>query len=95
MKLHEIVIYIGICFAIGIALSDSPVGLAAYILEKFSTWTVKADIVKEDGGLNDSFTMSELLNNVMIYWVTNSITSSMRLYSEAFTAKTMNYKIDE
>ncbi len=38
--------------------------------------------------------MDELLDNVMIYWVTNSITTSMRLYSEAFSAKTLGYELD-
>ena len=67
---------------IGTALSDSPVGLAAYILEKFSTWVNPTYIDRPDGGLTEKFTMDELLTNVMIYWVTNSITSSQRFYKE-------------
>lgn len=78
----------------GVALSDSPIGLAAYILEKFSTWTRKSGRFDADGGLLDKFTMDELLDNVMIYWVTNSITSSMRLYSEALSSKTFGYQLD-
>ncbi|XP_038654859.1 epoxide hydrolase 1-like [Scyliorhinus canicula] len=66
----------------GCALNDSPVGLAAYILEKFSTWTSKDFRDLEDGGLTRKFTLDELLTNVMIYWVTGSITSSMRMYKE-------------
>ncbi|XP_025208982.1 juvenile hormone epoxide hydrolase 1-like [Melanaphis sacchari] len=65
----------------GVALNDSPVGLAAYILEKFSTWTHMNYKSLPDGGLS-KFKMDELLDNVMIYWVTNSMTTSMRLYSE-------------
>ena len=80
--------------ATGVALSDSPIGLAAYILEKFSTWTKKINPGKADGGLLEKFTMDEMLNDVMIYWVTNSITTSVRLYSEAFSAKTFGYKLD-
>jgi hypothetical protein len=35
-----------------------------------------------DGKLTDKFTLDELLNNVMLYWLTGSITSSMRFYAE-------------
>ncbi|XP_078398941.1 epoxide hydrolase 1-like [Cetorhinus maximus] len=66
----------------GCALNDSPVGLAAYILEKFSTWTSKDFRDLDDGGLTRKFSLDELLTNVMIYWVTGSITSSMRMYKE-------------
>ncbi|KAJ8938570.1 hypothetical protein NQ314_011429 [Rhamnusium bicolor] len=69
---------------IGVALRDSPVGLAAYILEKFTTWTDPTWKDLEDGGLTKKFTITNLLDNVMIYWVTRSITTSMRLYSETF-----------
>ncbi|RZC34647.1 juvenile hormone epoxide hydrolase-like protein, partial [Asbolus verrucosus] len=69
---------------VGVALNDSPVGLAAYILEKFITWTNSDWKNLEDGGLMKKYTYTDLLDNVMIYWVTNSITTSMRLYSETF-----------
>lgn len=65
----------------GVALNDSPVGLAAYILEKFSTWTSTDHKNLPDGGLS-KFNTDELLDNVMVYWVTGSMTTSMRLYSE-------------
>lgn len=67
---------------VGSALNDSPAGLAAYILEKFSTWTSLDFQDLEDGGLDRKFSLDELLTNVMIYWVTGSITSSMRMYKE-------------
>jgi len=79
---------------IGTALNDSPIGLAAYIIEKFSHWTNKNAIFKKDGDLPGPFTMDELLDNVMMYWVTGSITTSVRLYSEAFSAKYFNNKYD-
>ncbi|XP_053568587.1 epoxide hydrolase 1 isoform X2 [Bombina bombina] len=66
----------------GCGLNDSPVGLAAYILEKFSTWTNKEFIDHEDGGLERKFSLDDLLTNVMIYWLTHSIVSSMRFYKE-------------
>ncbi|XP_012286942.1 juvenile hormone epoxide hydrolase 1 [Orussus abietinus] len=69
---------------VGTALSDSPIGLAAYILEKFSTWTNPDYRFRDDGGLLEKFTLEELLDNVMVYWLSNSIVTSMRLYSENF-----------
>nr|XP_013026466.2 epoxide hydrolase 1-like isoform X1 [Anser cygnoides] len=69
----------------GCGVNDSPVGLAAYILEKFSTWTNKSFLHKDDGGLESKYSLDELLTNVMIYWVTSSIVPSMRYYKENFS----------
>ncbi|XP_022240816.1 epoxide hydrolase 1-like isoform X1 [Limulus polyphemus] len=79
---------------VGTGVSDSPAGLAAYILEKFSTWTNKEYVNLADGGLTKKFTLDELLTNVMVYWVTNSITSSMRLYKETMSERIRNFKFD-
>lgn len=68
--------------AIGMGLVNSPAGLAAYILGKFSAWTNPAGYDAPDGLLTQKFTMDQLLTNVMVYYVTNSITSSMRFYKE-------------
>nr|DBA27391.1 TPA: hypothetical protein GDO54_011549 [Pyxicephalus adspersus] len=70
---------------VGSALNDSPAGLAAYILEKFSTWTNPDYRELEDGGLERKYSLDQLLTNVMIYWVSGSITSSMRFYKENLT----------
>jgi microsomal epoxide hydrolase len=61
---------------LGYGLNDSPAGLAAWIVEKFRTWS------DCDGDVEKRYTKDELLTNVMIYWVTQSITSSTRLYYE-------------
>ncbi|KAM8945301.1 epoxide hydrolase 1 [Pelodytes ibericus] len=66
----------------GCGLNNSPVGLAAYILEKFSTWTDRNFRDHEDGGLERKFTLDDLLTNIMIYWLSGSIVSSMRFYKE-------------
>ncbi|XP_051507921.1 epoxide hydrolase 1-like [Myxocyprinus asiaticus] len=66
----------------GCGLNDSPVGLAAYILEKFSSWTDLGNRDLEDGGLEKKFSLDDLLTNVMIYWTTCSIIPSMRFYKE-------------
>ncbi|XP_029448936.1 epoxide hydrolase 1 [Rhinatrema bivittatum] len=67
---------------VGYSLNNSPVGLAAYILEKFSSWTDSEFQNLEDGGLERKFSLDDLLTNVMLYWVTGCITSSMRFYKE-------------
>nr|XP_020642300.1 epoxide hydrolase 1 [Pogona vitticeps]XP_020642301.1 epoxide hydrolase 1 [Pogona vitticeps]XP_020642302.1 epoxide hydrolase 1 [Pogona vitticeps] len=66
----------------GCGLNDSPMGLAAYILEKFSTWTDPSFQQLEDGGLEKKFSLDDLLTNVMIYWVSGCIVPSMRFYKE-------------
>jgi pimeloyl-ACP methyl ester carboxylesterase len=62
---------------LGHGLSDSPIGLASWIVEKWYGWS------DHDGDLEKVYTKDELLTNVMIYWVTNSGTSSARLYYES------------
>jgi pimeloyl-ACP methyl ester carboxylesterase len=57
-------------------LNDSPAGLAAWILEKFRAWS------DCDGDLYRRFTRDELLTNVTLYWMTETIYSSFRLYYE-------------
>ncbi|XP_037927171.1 juvenile hormone epoxide hydrolase 1-like [Hermetia illucens] len=79
---------------IGSALMNNPVGLAAYILEKFSTWTNKDYRKLSDGGLAKKFTLDALLDNIMIYYLTNSITTSQRLYAESFTARARALQLD-
>ncbi|XP_055358312.1 epoxide hydrolase 1 isoform X2 [Betta splendens] len=77
----------------GCGLNSSPVGLAAYILEKFSTWTDMKNRDLADGGLERKFSLDDLLTNVMIYWTTGSIVSSMRFYKENFKSDP-SYRMD-
>ena len=58
-------------------LIDSPAGLAAWIVEKFKTWSDCG------GDIERSFTKDQLLENIMLYWVTGTINSAMRLYYES------------
>lgn len=62
---------------IGIALNDSPVALAAWIVEKFRTW---CDC---NGNPETIFTRDELLTNITLYWVTQTAASSARFYYES------------
>ncbi|MCY4356302.1 MAG: epoxide hydrolase [Gammaproteobacteria bacterium] len=65
---------------LGYSLADSPAGLAAWIVEKFHGWS---DLDQgPDGNLDEVFTKDELLTNISIYWFTNTITSSTRIYYE-------------
>ena len=59
-------------------LNDSPAGLAAWIVEKYRTWSDCG------GDVESRFTKDELLTTITIYWVTQSINSSTRLYYESF-----------
>ena len=67
---------------VGVGLNDSPIGLLAYILEKFSYWTNPDYILLNDGGLEKKFTKDELLTIITIYWVNQNILSSQRFYKE-------------
>ena len=69
---------------VGLGLTTSPLGLAAYILEKFSTWTVKEGTKNAHGLLTKKFTMDELLTNIMVYWINGNIIPSQRYYKENF-----------
>jgi pimeloyl-ACP methyl ester carboxylesterase len=63
---------------LGYGLVDSPVGQLAWIVEKFWAWT------DCDGHPENAVSRDELLDNVMLYWVTGSGASSARLYWESF-----------
>jgi pimeloyl-ACP methyl ester carboxylesterase len=58
------------------ALMDSPVGLAAWILEKIRTWS---DCHGDPGAV---IPIDDVLTNISIYWLTGTIGSSIRLYKE-------------
>jgi len=62
---------------IGLALNESPVALAAWIVEKFHGWCDCA------GDPESVFTRDELLTNVTLYWVTETAGSSARIYYES------------
>jgi epoxide hydrolase len=61
---------------IAYALTDSPVGQLAWIVEKFKEWTHAADVPE------DAVDRDQLLTNVMLYWLTGTANSSARFYYE-------------
>lgn len=73
---------------LGYGLADSPVGQLAWIVEKFQAWS------DCDGHPENIFTRDELLDNVMLYWLTNSAASSARLYWESFGSFTGGGKVE-
>jgi pimeloyl-ACP methyl ester carboxylesterase len=60
---------------VAFGLTDSPVGLAAWIVEKLRSWS------DCDGDIERCFTKDEILTLVTQYWVTGTIGSSMRMYN--------------
>ncbi|MDF2563221.1 MAG: Epoxide hydrolase [Microbacterium sp.] len=73
---------------IGYALVDSPVGLLAWILEKFSEWTDTVDTPFE------SITRDRLLDNVTLYWLTRTGASAARIYFESHQSLDPHLRVD-
>ncbi len=73
---------------LGYALADSPVGQAAWIYEKFAEWT--------DSGFEPETVVSrdEILDNITLYWLTNTAASSARLYFESFATDFGRQQLD-
>ncbi len=61
---------------VGYGLSDSPAGLAAWMYDKFAQWTYSG------GEPERSLTRDEMLDDITLYWLTNTAVSSARLYWE-------------
>ena len=57
-------------------LTDSPSGLAGWIVEKYRTWS------DNGGDVERTLTRQQLLDEISVYWLTGTIGSSMRLYYE-------------
>jgi pimeloyl-ACP methyl ester carboxylesterase len=61
---------------VGYGLSDSPAGLAAWMYDKFTQWTYSGGVAER------SLTRDEMLDDISLYWLTNSAISSAQLYWE-------------
>src|SRR5262249_13334529 len=62
---------------LGYGLNDSPVGLCSWILERRRSWS------DSGGDVETRFSKDDLITTAMLYWLTESIGSSMRFYWEA------------
>jgi epoxide hydrolase len=69
---------------IGYGLTDSPVGQMAWIVEKFQGWS------DCDGHPENIYTKNQLLDTVMLYWLTASAASSARIYWHSFLNQQMD-----
>jgi microsomal epoxide hydrolase len=65
--------------SLGYGLEDSPAGLAGWIAEKFREWS--------HGDIREAYTFDRLLDNITAYWVTQTATSSLRIYWEMRNAE--------
>lgn len=65
---------------LGYGLVDSPVGLAGWLYEKMWAWT------DNDGAPEDALTRGDMLDNLMLYWLTAAGASSARLYWESIAS---------
>ena len=70
---------------LGYGLADSPVGQLAWVIEKFNTWT------DNRGRPEDAIDRDALLDNVMVYWLTNTAASSARLYWESMVGSLQRF----
>lgn len=70
----------------GIGLNDSPAALATYIIEKLLMGTKYSKINDE---FLQKYSYDNLIDNLMIYWTSKSITTAMRIYTEQFTESKM------
>lgn len=73
---------------LGPALNDSPIGLAAWIVDKFRSWSDCG------GDIEGRFTKTGLLTTTSIYWFTQSMPSAIRLYWEGRRAP-MRFRKDQ
>lgn len=65
----------------GVALTDSPAGLAAYILEKMAIGSNKEQTDTPHSGI-ESLDLDDVLDTVTIMWANNCVVTSMRIYAE-------------
>lgn len=65
---------------LGYGLTDSPAGQCAWILEKFQAWT------DNDGHPESAVSRDKILDNIALYWLTATATSSAQMYWESMAA---------
>lgn len=73
---------------IGYALADSPVAQAAWIHEKLAEWS------DNGGDVESVLARDDILDDITLYWLTDSAASSARLYAESFATDFSTQKLD-
>jgi len=66
---------------LGLALSDSPIGFASWVLEKYRAWS------DNDGDIESAFTKDQLITSIMTYLVSDNVQASMWLYASMMAAR--------
>jgi len=74
---------------LGYGLADSPIGQAMWIYEKFQAWS------DNKGDPAEAIATDEMLDNIMLYWVTNTAASSARLYKESFSKDFVRFELTD
>jgi pimeloyl-ACP methyl ester carboxylesterase len=72
---------------LAVSLNDSPAGLASWIVEKFRRWG------DTKGNVESRFSKDELLTNITIYWATQTISPSIRLYYDFVREQRLTGKV--
>jgi pimeloyl-ACP methyl ester carboxylesterase len=73
---------------VGYGFTDSPVGQAAWIYEKFQAWT------DNNGDVESVLSRDEMLDDISLYWLTETATSSARIYWEDYPSSFAGGRID-
>jgi pimeloyl-ACP methyl ester carboxylesterase len=73
---------------LGYGLADSPAGQAAWIYEKLAMWS-DSDLRPEE-----LFGRDKMLDNISLYWFTNTAASSARLYAESYQHDFVTIELD-
>ncbi|CAG9787809.1 unnamed protein product [Diatraea saccharalis] len=68
---------------IGVALTDSPVGLAAYIIEKMAICSNRDQLNTPHGGI-ENLNIEDVLDTITIMWANNCVVTATRIYAEGF-----------
>ncbi|CAO3698378.1 unnamed protein product [Rhizopus stolonifer] len=76
-------------YTLSYGLTDSPVGLLSWLLEKYHNWTHHPKD-KDKVSLPGTISSKEFLTQISIYWMSNTISSSIRLYYESFNQNEHN-----
>ncbi|XP_013163336.1 PREDICTED: juvenile hormone epoxide hydrolase-like [Papilio xuthus] len=79
---------------VDIALTDSPAGLLAYFFEKISVGTREYYQHRADGGLELHYTKEQLVDNLMVYWASDSVATAGRIYADSFSPRYFSLRTD-
>jgi pimeloyl-ACP methyl ester carboxylesterase len=73
---------------LGYGLADSPVGQAMWIYEKFQAWS------DNKGDPAEAISVDHMLDDISLYWLTDTAASSARLYYESFAKDFVRMTLD-